>query len=448
MSAQKNTLAALLAATVIIAPAVAEAKPGKDRGAEDAGKDHKRGGGGGGEKHRQAWQPAQAAPQPAFAPSQQVLADRGDNRKQMRQERKGRAERFAAELRQQQAPGKPPRWEREAERQAKRQRAERFVVADRPERVARATRAAVAERGWQPEARISRKAEKQLARQQKEIGRAIARQQRQWGGERRQALRQVVAAVPVAVPVAVYQPAFAEGWGAPRYTAQPVYVAPAVATYGDWARYAPAAPYGYAYPAAYAGTPAYADGSWPYSQGYDPYPSDAGYAPYDAGYGSAGLGGLFGGGGGFGEIIAALLPLLLGDSLGLGGLGGGLLGGGLLDGALSGGAIPGLGGELGAAPVGYAEPAYAYQDAPFGETLPGGLDQGLLGGGDGLMSLLPLVLQSGLFGGGSDSLGGLADLGGALGLGTGLGDGLGLANSDFAYAAPYVPGGELPSFPI
>lgn len=451
MSAQKNTLAALLAAAVIVVPAAVEAKPGKDRGGQGGGHEQSRGDGGGGEfrgagnKHREARQSPQAMDRPARAPRQafqgrgvggkhrearqarramervasaprQASETRGTG-KQSRVERSARAERFAIGGQQQRETAKPKRSQREREPH----RAVRAAFDATPHRGAREVASYMGDSRRFPGPQLSRKVEKQIARQQRAAYRAEAKQERQWSRHQRQVL--------AVAPVAIYPQSFATYTRDVHYAYGPTYRASPIRAFSGYPTY----PAAYDYAPRYASNEAYRYGSWSYPQNYSGWsdsPSYAVYSPYDAGYGNNGLDGLFGGGGGLGDILVALLPLLLGDNLGLGGLTGGGLDTGILGNTMSG--FAGSYGPSSYSPIDYAEPTYPYHDATVIQGWQGA-DQVPLGG-EGLVSLLPLALQSGLFGGEFGGIGaGLLGLGGNLGAGDGLGmsgQGLGYSPTD------------------
>jgi hypothetical protein len=432
----KHTLAALLAAATIIVPASAEAKGGKGHGGEGGGheQNHGRGGGearggGGGGKHSEQGQARQFQDQ-TFAP-RQAFEVRG-NGKHARPERFAPAEMFAVGRVQKHEAAGRQRWKNE-------RHAERAPRADFKARSERRQREVVpyalgqrSERAFKSD----RKFDKQLAKQQRAAYRAEAKQDRQWAKQQRQLLKK---AAKVA-PVVVYERAFAEYPHTVRYADAPMYGVPEARVFRSY----PAYTSGYDYAPYYQSYDANSYAGWSYPQGYGGYSPYSTYSPYDVGYSNGGIGGLLGGSsGGLGDILGALLPLILGDSLGLDGLTGSL-GTGLLDSSM-----PGLASGYGLneyAAAGYADPVYSYEDPSLSQGLLEA-DQNL-SGGDDLMSLVELALGSGLLGGDSGSLGGL---GGLLGLGSGLGLGNGLSAPDpvYAYADPYASNtGLLSAFGI
>jgi len=428
----KHTLAALLAAAVIVVvPASAQAKGGKDHG-QGGGHQQNHGGGAsgaGGEfrsGRKQAEQEqARQFQDHTFTPRQRFVARENGSGKHGREERFAPPEMFAVERTQKHQSVGRARWIRE-------RHAERAAGAPFETRTGGHLREVVP---YAFDQRSERKAERKfaqhVAKQQRAAYRAEAKQERRWAKEQRQALKQVRTA-----PVVV-ESSFTDYPGAARYVDRPVYRMREVRPYWTYPTYTTTYDYAPAWGSNYVeGYPA-----WSYPQsysGYAPYSNYSPYAPYDVAYSKEGLGGLFGGsGGGIGDILATLLPLVLGDSLGLDGLTGSL-GSGLL-----GSSLPGLGSgyALNDYPaVGYADPLYSYQDPSLSAGL---LDTGQsLSGGDGLMSLASLALGSGLLGGDSGSLGGL---GGLLGPddGLGLSDGLSSADPIYAYSDPYTSNTDL-----
>jgi hypothetical protein len=436
MSAQmKHSLAALLAAAAVMVPTTAEAKGGNGHGGSGGHEQNQGGGGpgdfrgGGGNKHAELRQEHQGQVQAAQAP-RQVFEIRGNGKaRHARQERFALAQSFAlARLAQKHEASGRQRWK--DERHAA--RAAHSDLETRPKR----------ERGLIPYAygqridrdfKSDRKFEKQIVKQQRATYRAEYKQERRWAKQQRQAMKQAAKGEPVVA----YRRSFAGYPRVLRYSDVPAYRMAEARQFGGYPAYAPA----HDYAPQYLNSDAYNYDGWSNPQGYAGWPtysSYPAYSPYDAGYGNAGLGGLFGGGGGLGDILAALLPLVLGDNLEFGGLTSGSLGSGFLSSAM-----PGLAGGYGLNDypvVDFADSQYSYADSAISPDLLGTDQTGL--GGYGLMSLAGRALGSGLLGGDSGGLGGL---GGLIGLGGALGleGGLGLSDPDYAYADPYASNTSL-----
>ena len=421
MSAQvKHTLAALLAAAAIVAPVSAQAKGGKGHGGEGFGHEQNHGGGGGG-KHAEQRQVRSFQDQ-RFAPRQSFEVRGNGNPNRARRERLAPAETFAID-RMQKPEAASKRWknERHAERAARSSPETRSARGQRnlvPYAVAPGS-----ERGFG----FDRKMNKLVAKQQRATYRAEAKKERQWAKQPRRSLNQAARVAPAVV----FDRSFADYPRTVRYAAAPIYRMPEVREFGSY----PAYTSGYDYAPYYRQYDANSFVGWSYPEPYpeySPYSTSSPYARYDAGYSNDGLGGLLGGSsGGLGDMLVTLLPLILGDSLGLDGLTGSL-GTGLL-----GSSMPGLPSGYGLSDypaVDYADSAYPYQEPSFSGGLLGA-DQNLTGGND-LMSVVQLALGSGLLGsnsGGLDGLGGLLGLGGSLGLGAGLSG----PDPVYAYTDPY-----------
>ena len=444
MSAQiKGTLAALLVAAAVAAPSSAHAKGGKDGDPKHEAGEQSRGGGaetrGEGKKHREDRHAQLVQHQPDYASRPSVVFEARGNRegKRAKRERHAPVQDFAvADRAQKRHSARIARWNDDRpSKVGKRQRSEARPFLDQQDAVrSRFAR----EDDLRP--KLHRNVEKRIAKQARAANRAEEKRERRWVKQERRVLKQ---AAKVA-PVLVYDRSSADLGRVVRYDEAPLYLAPEARPYRTYASaygYSPRYPtndaYSYGrsyYPLGYSALPAYSPYDLRYGYG------DVGYG--DVGYGDAGLAGLFGGGGGgLGDILVTLLPLLFGETLGLGGFATDPLGAGLLGGYatpdLAGGYEPYYQPALDHwAPV-YSRP---YQDAYPDDGM--GEGQALLGG-DSLMSLVELALASGLLGG---ELGGLGGLGGLLGLGGGLGfdSGLGLADPVHAYADPYsAPGGLL-----
>lgn len=354
-----KTIVALLLATSIATPALAE-KGGKGPGhgggrPEHAGPRH----GGGGPAHVARVEPrrqerAQARVERRAAPRFERAAQRIERRAEPRFER----ERVAREVRREQR-----RPERVAIRREVRRTDMRIdrIAAVRPAKPHHVTKAyRDAPRNWG------------------QVRSAIAHRDnaiRRWERDRERSVRSIPAYavrqtyVPAYRTVSYTYPAYRNVYAVPSYQA---------VSYG-------AAPYGY--------------NAVPY--GYD--------APnYDAGQDDGGFD--------FGSIASAVLPMLLGSSLGdfgVGGLGSGLIGG--LNPTYASadpyGYDPYAGGYNYADPYGTAAYEAGYADDALG-----------LGGGGTLGTLASLALGSGILGGGDLlGLGGLGGLGGLAGLGAGRG---------------------------
>lgn len=439
MSAQmKHTLAALLAAAAIIIPAGAEAKEGKGHGGKGGGHEQNNGSGGGefrggGGKQGEPHQTRQLEDQ-SHAP-RHVFEVRGNgNGKHARPERFAPTEMLAVGRMQKHESAGRQRWKNE-------RHAERASRAGLESRSDRRQRNVVPYEFGEPSERgfgSGPKFNKQAAKQQRAAYQAEAKQERQWAKQQRQSLKQAARVAPVVV----YERSFADYPRMARYAEAPVYRVPEAREFRSY----PAYTTGYDYAPYYRSNDANSYAGWSYPQGYTGYSPSSTYSPYgpdDVGYSNAGFDGLLGGSGGLGDILVMLLPLILGDSLGLDGLTGSL-GTGLLSSSL-----PGLRSDYGPndyPSVGYADRVYSDQDPSFDQGLLGA-DQNLSGGGD-LMSLVELALASGLLGGDSGSLGGLGSL---LGLGGGLrlGDGFSAPDPVYAYAYPYASNtGLLSAFGI
>ena len=419
MSAQmKHTLAALLAAAAIIVPASAEAKGDKGRGGGGGGHEQNhvtRGGGearGGGKKHGEQ-RDARAIEDQRPVPQRGFEARGNGNANHARAERSAPARMSAGGRSRHHDNAGPGRWadERHVERRA---RADSGRRADRPihNSVAHA---------YEQRSELAAKSE-----------RKVAKRERDWVKQERRALRQA----RKAAPVVVYERSLDNYRRAFRYADAPVYRVPErrdVTSYPAYATGSSDASYYRSYDAS-----SYPEWSYPQNySAYSAYDIQSPYGSYDPGYGDGGLGGLFGGGGGLGEILGTLLPLILGESLGLDGLTGSL-GSGLADNSL-----PGL--ESGYGPDDYS--AAAYED-PLNSLADPSVDFGLLGadenlsGGDGLMSLVELALGSGLLVGDAAGLGGIGDLL-AAGDGFDSGDLPGSADPIYAYTDPYASNAGL-----
>lgn len=431
----KRSLTALLVAAAVVLPSTADAKGGKDgRGEHEAG-EQSRGGGddtrGGGNRHREERHVQEVQPQRDYAPRPSAAFEaRGDGHgKRARREGHAAAEAFAvAGRRQNRQSARIARWKDHRSKEIRQERSQ-----PRPFFEERQVGQRQFTRKDDQRSKPDRKFQKQLAKQQRAVVRAEAKQERRWVKQQRQAFKQA----SKVERVVAYDRSFADSDRPVRNDAVPLYRVPEVTSYRTYPsaydyspRYLTNDAYGYAgsyYPLGYSASPAY----WPYDIAYG-----------DVGYDDAGLGGLFGGGGGgLGDILVTLLPLLLGDALGFGGFGTDPLGAGLLGGY----ATPDFAG--GYEPyyepaLGYSAPLYSdpYQDAYFDDGMLG--NGGSLLGGDSLMSLVELALASGLLGG---DQGGLGGLGGLLGVGGGLGldGGLGVADPVYAYADPYSNSGGL-----
>lgn len=430
----KHTLAALLAAAAIIVPPSAEAKGGKGHGGEGGGHEQNQGGGearGGGNKHGEQRQARQSHEQ-AFAPRQAFDARLDSNGNHARRERFAPIEMFAG--------GRAKKHEEDGRQRWKSDRhAERNARADFEHRADRRLHNVVPyvfEQRSEHASKHQLEFAKQLAKDQRSAYRAEAKQERQWAKQQRHALKQAGRAAPVVV----YGRPDADYPRAVRYADAPVYRLPAVREFRNY----PAYMTGYDYSPYYRSYDANSHSGWSYPLSYTGYSAYSPHAPDDVGYGNDGRGGLFGGGGGgLGDILITLLPLVLGDSLGLDGLAGSL-GTGLL-----GSSLPGLGSGYGLndyPSVAYADPVYSYDDPSISQGLLGADES--LSGGDDLMSLVGLALGSGSLGG---DAGGLGGLGGLLGLGGGFGSGdlLGSTDPVYAYADPYASNaGMLSAFGI
>jgi hypothetical protein len=432
----KRTLAALLATASLVAPSVAEAKGDKGGGAKHEAREQSQDNGGetrgGGHKQREERQARPAQQQPAYAPHQSVAFEaRGNGEgKRAKRDRPAPTEVFAVADRSEKRQSiRSSRWKHdrhvnvvELERVEPRQ-------THREGKVVQRASAQDRDGGFEAE----RKLEKHVAKRQRAAYRAAAKQERRWVKEQRQDLKQAAKVEPVVA----YQRSFDDARRSVRYIDAPVYVVPQVGTYRSYPSYGS----GYDYAPRYLTSDAYGYAGSYYPQSYSAWPA---YSPYDVGYAGSGLGGLFGGGGGLGDILVTLLPLLLGDTLGMGGFATDPLGTGLLGGYATPDFAAGYDPYYQPA-MDYAAPVYSepYQDAYLDQGLLGG-DQSLFGS-DSLMSLIGLALGSGLLGG---DAGGLGGLGGLLGLGGGLGldGGLGLSDPNYAYANPYAyDGGFLAS---
>lgn len=424
MSAQmKHTLAALLSAAAIIVPPNAEAKGDKGHGGEGDGQEQNHGGEFRGVGKNAEQRQVRQFQDQTFAPRQDSGARGNGNGKRAKLERLAPVEIFAVGQAQRPEAAGRQRWKNERHTE----RASRAGFEARPEpRVREVVPYALgqrSERGF----RSDRKFEMQVAKQQRAAYRAEARQERQGAKLQRQSLKQTARFAPFVA----YERSFADYPRMARYADATVYRVPEVREFRSY----PAYTTGYDYAPYYRSYDADGYAGWAHPQsytGYSPYSTYSPHSPYDVGYSNAGLGGLLGGSsGGLGDILVTLLPLILGDSLGLDGLNGSL-GTGLLDNA-----VPGLAsGYLTDHPdVGYADPVYSFQDPSISNGLLGAGQN--LSGGDDLMSLVELALGSRLLGG---EAGGLGGLGGLLGLGGGLGLGDGLSAPDpiYAYNDPYA----------
>lgn len=411
----KQTLAALLAAAAVVAPAVGEAKDGKDRGAKHEAREQSRGGAdgrGGSHKQREARQHRSFEQRASHSPRIAFETRANGGGKRAKHDRK--SEVFAGA-------------DRPNQRRYEKAEPKRFDVRSRHDEaeVVRRTYAQPDQRSY----KSARKVELHIAKQQRAAYQAEAKQERRWAKQQHQAFKHAARVAPDMV----YARSFADGYYPARNAAAPAYFAPRVRAYPV---YSPRYDYAPLY---------WANDDDRYSSSLYPqsiYQSPA-YAPYGVGYGDAGLGGLLGGGSGSIEaLLVALLPALLGGDPGLGDLATDSLGSGLIGGH----GTPDFAGAY--------EPYYQYDvgyssasdldgySAAYADQGIVGPGQSMFGAGNGIASLASLALGSGLLGGDGGGLGGL---GGLLGLGGSLGlDGSwGQSDPTYAHSDPYTSNGSL-----